>query len=153
MAKRVFSSVLITGTVSNSSSWSPSPWSPCPSVWHLSPARQILRSQSGMTEVARLYPSPCPAWPRASAASTKTEPTSTNKSGPGPGGTAVRNLENISIYINPFLDSGKACLPATKCEYWTFRHHERKCYLLKSCCVKEAQGFQSGDQYCPGYDA
>ena len=64
-----------------------------------------------------------------------------------------KNLENISIYINPFLDSGKACLPATKCEYWTFRHHERKCYLLKSCCVKEAQGFQSGDQYCPGYDA
>merc|ERR1712110_26901 len=47
---------------------------------------------------------------------------------------------------------GKACLPATKCEYWTFRHHQRKCYLLKSCCLHDAQGFQSGDQYCPGYD-
>merc|ERR1712079_168131 len=47
---------------------------------------------------------------------------------------------------------GKACLPDTKCEYWTFRHAQRKCYLLKSCCNNEAQGFQSGDQYCPGYD-
>merc|ERR1711915_4586 len=47
---------------------------------------------------------------------------------------------------------GKACLPATKCEYWSFRHNQRKCYLLKSCCVHEEQGFQSGDQYCPGYD-
>ena len=27
----------------------------------------------------------------------------------------------------------------------------RKCYLLKSCCVREKQGYQSGSQLCPGY--
>lgn len=64
-----------------------------------------------------------------------------------------RNNIYKTVRARSWWHCGKACLPATKCEYWTYRHGERKCYLLKSCCLKEdAQGFQSGDQYCPGYD-
>ena len=45
---------------------------------------------------------------------------------------------------------GRACDPTTKCKYWTYRHGERRCYLLKSCCRKGGnQGFQSGDNNCP----
>merc|ERR1712110_891672 len=40
---------------------------------------------------------------------------------------------------------GMACDPTTPCKYWTYRHGQRRCYLLKSCC--ESQGdkaYQSG---------
>lgn len=43
----------------------------------------------------------------------------------------------------------RACQPVTLCKNWTYRHGQKKCYLLKSCCVKEATGFQSGDESCP----
>ena len=45
--------------------------------------------------------------------------------------------------------SARACQPVTLCKNWTYRHGQKKCYLLKSCCVKEATGFQSGDESCP----
>ena len=45
---------------------------------------------------------------------------------------------------------GKACDPTTLCKYWSFRHHDRKCYLLKSCCRKDGdKAYQSGDNKCP----
>merc|ERR1712227_616056 len=71
-------------------------------------------------------------------------------------GTTCIHEDRTNIYktvrARSWWHCGKACLPATKCEYWTFRHHQRKCYLLKSCCKRAEQGFQSGDQYCPGYE-
>jgi hypothetical protein len=47
---------------------------------------------------------------------------------------------------------GKACDPTTPCKFWTYRHGMRRCYLLKSCCEQERQGFTSGTNKCPGYD-
>ena len=58
----------------------------------------------------------------------------------------------MEFEIFVFLNLGKACRYATKCENWTFRYHERKCYLLKSCCRSNRKGFLSGTQYCPYYD-
>merc|ERR1711911_543791 len=61
--------------------------------------------------------------------------------------------ENRNVYkivrARSYYHCGKACRYATKCEYWTYRYHERKCYLLKSCCKHHRKGFLSGDQYCP----
>jgi len=55
-----------------------------------------------------------------------------------------------TVLARSWWHCGKACHSATRCEYWTFRHHQRKCYLLKSCCIREKQGYQSGSQFCPG---
>ena len=39
---------------------------------------------------------------------------------------------------------GKACDPTTLCSYWTYRPKTQQCYLLKSCCYSERDGYQSG---------
>ena len=39
---------------------------------------------------------------------------------------------------------GKACAPTTPCAYWTYRPKTQQCYLLKSCCYGQREGFQSG---------
>merc|ERR1711988_581691 len=69
------------------------------------------------------------------------------------GSTSCIAPDNTNIYkivrARSWWHCGRACDPTTKCEYWTYRHGQRKCYLLKSCCVKERKGFQSGDQSCP----
>lgn len=57
-----------------------------------------------------------------------------------------------TVLARSWWHCGKACHSATRCGYWTFRHHQRKCYLLKSCCAREMQGFQSGSQLCPMSD-
>ena len=88
----------------------------------------------------------------APAASTPTTEMSTKLSGPVPTSTAVSNDTTLTFLFFIFLNSGKACLYATKCQYWTFRYHQRKCYLLKSCCRHERKGFLSGDQHCPVYE-
>ena len=63
----------------------------------------------------------------------------------------VGALNTSSCLIFIFLHLGKTCRYATKCQYWTYRYHQRKCYLLKSCCRHERKGFLSGTQYCPPY--
>merc|ERR1719312_2453589 len=70
--------------------------------------------------------------------------------------TSCIHPENRNVYkiirSRSYYHCGKACRYATKCQYWTFRYHQRKCYLLKSCCRHERKGFLSGTQYCPVYE-
>merc|ERR1712029_251686 len=36
--------------------------------------------------------------------------------------------------------------PTTLCKYWSFRHSDRKCFLMKSCCRTDGgKAYQSGD--------
>ena len=43
-----------------------------------------------------------------------------------------------------------ACDPTTPCKYWTYRHGQRRCYLLKSCCESSGdKAYQSGTNMCP----
>merc|ERR1719480_566401 len=70
--------------------------------------------------------------------------------------TTCIHPENRNVYkiirSRSYYHCGKACRYATKCENWTFRYHQRKCYLLKSCCRSDRKGFLSGTQYCPVYE-
>merc|ERR1712198_494472 len=68
--------------------------------------------------------------------------------------TSCIHEDNRNVYrvvkTRTWWHCGKACYPTTLCKYWSFRHSDRKCFLMKSCCRTDGdKAYQSGDNKCP----